>query len=56
VTEEKKNEIKIDISLLPGRWGKIFHISDAEGGKISLQMKDATRIARTILKEAKGDK
>jgi len=46
-----KHGPKITIEVCPGRWGKIFHLFDADGREIALQQKDALKMARQILKE-----
>lgn len=48
-----KPEPKITIEIRPGRWGKIFHLFDADGAEVKFQQKDALRVARQILKESK---
>lgn len=46
-----KREPRISKEIRPGRWGTIYHIIDAYGSEISLQQKDALKIARQIIKE-----
>jgi len=48
-------EPRISIDYRPGRWGKTFHIFDADNREIVLKEKDATYIAKSILKIAKGE-
>jgi hypothetical protein len=52
--EEKKECMRILIEVLPGRWGRVFHIFDNDGREIALQQKDAVLLARQILKEVKN--
>ena len=42
--------VKITVDYSPGRWGQTFHIFDLENREIILQRKDATSLARSILK------
>ena len=53
-TENKPPEIKILLEIRPGRWGKVFHIFDLDGREIALHQKEAVKLARSILKIAKG--
>ena len=55
-TEDKPLEVRILLEIRPGRWGRTFHIFDLDKREIALQEKDAVRMARTILKIAKGNK
>ena len=47
-------EVKIQVDYRPGRWGKVFHIFDLDNREIALHQKDAMKMARAILKIAKG--
>jgi len=47
-------EVKIQVDYRPGRWGKVFHIFDLDGREIALHQKEAVKLARSILKIAKG--
>jgi len=49
----EKADPKITIEIRPGRWGKIFHLSDSDGKEIALQQKDALKMAKQIIKESK---
>ena len=53
MVEETKQSPRLMVSLTPSRWGKTFHLFDRDGREIALELKDATRLARTIIKEAK---
>ena len=53
-TENKPAEIRILLEIKPGRWGKVFHIFDLDGREIALHQKEAVKLARSILKIAKG--
>ena len=50
---EAKHDPKISVEIRPGRWGKTFHLFDRDGREIALELKDATSMARQILKESK---
>ena len=39
--------------LRPGRWGRTFHIFDPENHEVTLQLPDAVRIAKEILRNSK---
>lgn len=52
---EPNPEIRITVEYHPGRWGKVFHVFGLDGREITLQHKDAVRLARTILKIAKEE-
>ena len=52
--ENKPPEVKILLEINPGRWGKVFHIFDLDGREIALHQKEAVKLARSILKIAKG--
>ena len=56
-TENKPPEVRILVDYSPrdkhGRWGKIFHIFDTEGGEVKLNQKEALKMAKAILKIAK---
>ena len=45
-------EARITVDFRPGRWGKVFHLFDLDGREITLQQKDAVKLARNILKIA----
>lgn len=52
-TKDKPLEVKILLEIRPGRWGKVFHLSDREGGKVKLELRDAVKVAKTILRITK---
>ena len=47
-------EPRITVDYHPGRWSKVFHIFDLDNREIALHQKDAVKVARNILKIAKG--
>ena len=52
---ETKPPPKISVDYTgTGRWGMVFHITDAEGQTIKLSCGEATNAARRILKIARG--
>jgi len=48
-------EPRITVDYTPGRWGKVFHLFDTQGREIELHQKEATQMARNIIKIA-GEK
>ena len=48
-------EVKIQVDYRPGRWGKIFHIFDREGRESIFEQKEATSMARRILRIARKE-
>jgi len=48
--EEIRVEPKITVDFNPGRWGKTFRLVDVYGKEITLNHKDAVKLARNILK------
>ena len=48
------SEVRITVDYRPGKWGKVFHIFDLDGNEIALQQKEAVKLARSIIKIAKG--
>ena len=58
MTTEQENkspipEPRITVDYRPGRWGRVYHLFDLDGREISLQQKEAIRLAKNILKIAK---
>ena len=47
-------EPRITVDYRPGRWGKVFHLFDTEGGEVKLNQKEALKMAKAILKITKG--
>jgi hypothetical protein len=52
ITTAEVKEPRITVDYKPGRWGNMYHLFDLEGREIILVHKDATKLARNILRIA----